>query len=907
MSIPPRFRRLFRIDRGSEDVPTAVADELQFHFDMTIEELVAAGMSREEATREAHRRFGDVEQTRSHLHGLDRARVTLERRARWWSGLRQDLRYAVRGLRRSPGFTLGVTLTLALGIGANATMFSIIDPILFRPPAYLRHSDRVHRPFVATVQQGSEAFQGSFSYRQYLDLASDTRSFERFAGYWATSLAVGTGDNVEEQRITGVSASFWPLFSVRPVLGRFFGAEEDRLPFGEPVVVLSWPYWQIRLGGRTDVLGQQLRIGKLSYTIIGVAPRDFLGFELRRSIGFVPLTNLASNVFEDRGAGQRYSDTYNMNWLRLVAERKAGITAAVATADLQHAVVRSLERRALEQPGRRPISEIKPRAMLSPVQEQAGPNRSATTRVGTWLVGVALVVLLIACANVGNLLLARALRRRREIAVRLALGVTRGRLLAQLLTESLLLAALGAVAGLFVATWGASIVRGALAPDTEPIGILSDTRLLVVAGITMTFTAIVCGLAPALLVFRADLVAGLRGGVREGGGPRSRLRSGLLIAQGALSMLLLVGAALFVSSLRAVRAEPLGYDPAQITYVEQNLRGVPMPDDERYRLLDRLVTRAGALPGVVAATRTTSVPFWTDWSIDLFVPGIDSVGKLGDFILHSVSSGYFRTMGTAILEGRGLVDADRAGSEPVIVVSRSMAHVLWPNQPALGKCVKLQADSLPCHVVVGVAEDIKRGSLSADPGLQYYVPAAQYPAGAFGILVRTTRPAAPMAESIRRSLQAEMPGPAYLTAQPLDRLIAPQMVPWELGATMFTLFGGLALLVASVGLYSVLAYGVAQRRQELGVRIALGARVVTVLRLVVRDAMQLMLVAVALGLCAALAAARWVAPLLFHTSPRDPVILAGVAAILLLVSLAAAFAPAWRAAHVDPAIALRSE
>ncbi|MES2305718.1 MAG: ADOP family duplicated permease [Gemmatimonadota bacterium] len=908
MTSLPHVRRFLRVDRGSVDVPGGVADELDFHFAMTIDELMAKGMSRELATREAHRRFGDLEMTRRGLQHIDQERVSNERRARWWSGMTQDLRYALRGLRLSPGFTLGVMLTLGLGIGANATMFSIIDPLLFRAPKYLEHPDRVNRITVGQMNLGTEYYRESFGYQQYQDFIADTHSFSRFVATWSSRLAIGSGADVkQEQYVSGVSASFWQMFNAPPALGRYFSADEDRIPAGEPVLVISWPYWQAHYGGRRDVLGQHLQIGKLDYTIIGVTPRDLLGLSLRRSMGFIPLTSIAANVMPDRGEGRRFYNGYSFNWLQLAAERKPGVSAAAATADLQSAVLRSYERRREAEPSTPPASELQQRAMLSPVQSEAGPNRSTATKVGTWLVGVALLVLVIACANVGNLLLARALRRRREIALRLALGVTRGRLLGQLLTESLLLSTLGAGLGLVLAAWGGAVVRHGLTPDAESIGIFSDSRMLAFAAIAMLIAALLCGVAPAVMVLRSDLAGALKSGAREGGFHRSRLRVTLLVLQGALSVVLLVGAGLFVSSLRQVQATPLGYDAEHVTYVEQNMRSAKLTDDERYHLLDRLLARAQELPGVVAATRTTSVPFYMDWSEDLFVPGVDSVNKRGEFVLQAVSGGYFKTMGTRVLQGRPLNDADRDGSELVIVVSQSMAKLLWPGVNALGKCVKISADSLPCRNVIGVAEDIKRGSLSDDPGLLYYVPISQFPVGAFGIFVRTAAPATVAAEQLRRALQPEMPGTAYLTTQPLPDLIAPEMRSWQLGATMFTVFGGLALLVASIGLYSVIAYTVTQRRQELGVRVALGASAASMLRLVVGDAMRMMTVAVALGIAGALIAARWVGPLLFHTSPRDPIILGGVAVALLLVGLAASFAPAWRAAHLDPVTALRSE
>ncbi|MEO5800368.1 MAG: ADOP family duplicated permease [Gemmatimonadales bacterium] len=907
MTMLPQVRRFFRIDRGAVDVPVAVADELQFHFDMTIEELVARGMSRDEATREAHRRFGDVERTRRGLQQIDRERVTQERRAQWWSGLSQDLRYALRGLRLSPGFTLGVMLTLGLGIGANATMFSIIDPLLFRTPAHLANPQRTNRVYVAALDNGKEYFRSSFSYKQFLDFTSHTTSFTHFVAYWSPSMAIGNGIEARESRVTGVSAAFWQLFPVVPEVGRLFNSDEDRVPAGEPVVVLSWPFWQSEFGGARDAIGKHLRIGKFDYTIIGVAPRDLLGFQLGRSIGFIPITSVAANTFEERPVGRRYYDSYSMNWITIAAERKVGVSEAAATADLQRAVVQSYQQRLDAEPRSTPLATLQPRAMLTPVQAEAGPNRSTSTKVGTWLVGVALLVLLIACANVGNLLLARALRRRREIALRLALGVTRGRLLAQLLTESLLLAFLGAALGLGIAATGGTVLSDSLMPDAKATGGIVDARMLIFAGCTMLFAALLCGIAPAAMVLRANLAGALKSGAREGGYHRSRLRVTLLVLQGALSVLLLVGAGLFVSSLRQVRAQPLGYDAEHVSYVEQNMRGTKLSDDERYLLLDRLLARAEQLPGVVAASRTTSVPFHTDWEEDIFVPGVDSISKRGSFVLQAVSGGYFKTMGTRVIRGRELTDADRAGTEKVIVVSQSMARIIWGEAPALGKCVKLRADSLPCYTVVGVAEDIKRGSLSDDPGLMYYVPISQFPSGAFGIFVRTRAPAVEVNNTLRRALQPEMPGSAYITVDPLPDLIAPEMRSWQLGATMFTVFGGLALIVASIGLYSVVAYTVTQRRQEMGVRVALGASARSVLQLIVGDALRMMLLAVGIGLAAALLTGRWVAPLLFQTSPRDPVVLSGVVVTLLLVGVGASLLPAWRAATTDPVTALRSE
>ncbi|MEZ4411764.1 MAG: ADOP family duplicated permease [Gemmatimonadales bacterium] len=901
----PRFRRLFRIDRGAVDVPAAIADELDFHFAATIDELTSQGWTTERATAEAHRRFGDFDRTRRDLQAIDRGRVSRERRVRWWNGIAQDTRYALRGLRLSPGFTLGVMLTLGLGIGANAMMFGIVDPMLFRTPDYLATPANANRIYVRSAYQGRTFYRGSLSYGLLQDISRDTHSFSQIVGYWSSKLAVGDADAVEE-RVSGVSASFWQMFPVRPELGRLFSEAEDRYPVGDPVIVLSWPYWQSHFGGQRDVLGSHLRIGRFDYTVIGVAPRDLLGLERRRTIGFVPLTSLAANSFPARRSGIPY-DGYNMSWLQVAVERRAGVDLAVAAADLQDAVLRSYQRRHELEPQSAPVSELKPQGILAPIQEEAGPNRSAVTRVGTWLAGVALLVLLIACANVGNLLLARALRRRREIALRLALGVSRGRLLRQLLTESLLLAMLGGALAIGMASVGGGLLRRTMLPGSEGLGTLSDPRTLVFSAVVAVLAAVLCGLAPAAQLLRSDLASALKGSSREGSYQRSRVRITLLVLQGALSVVLLVGAGLFVASLRAVRADPLGYDADRVVYVESVYRGETLTRDAMDQLQQRLVTRAGALPGVEAAARTATVPFYMDWGEDIFVPGVDSASNRGDFIFQAVSGDYFQAMGTRILQGRGITNEDRAGSRPVIVVSESMAALLWPGQNPLEKCVRVRSESAPCQDVIGVAEDIKRGSLREDPGLMYYVPLEQVPTPTNGIFVRTTAPASVAAAEVRRQLQAEMPGTAYLTAVPLSDLVAPEMRSWQLGATLFTVFGGLALLVASIGLYSVVAFTVAQRRQEMGIRVALGATTGGVVRMVVGDAVRVMGLAVGLGLAASLAAARWVEPMLFRTSPGDPVILGGVATTLLIVGVVASLAPAWRAAQTDPVAALKSE
>ncbi|HEX9108857.1 MAG TPA: FtsX-like permease family protein, partial [Longimicrobiales bacterium] len=502
-----------------------------------------------------------------------------------------------------------------------------------------------------------------------------------------------------------------------------------------------------------------------------------------------------------------------------------------------------------------------------------------------------------------------ALRRRKEIAVRLALGVSRRRLVAQLLTESVLLALLGGAAGLLVARWGGAILRAQLLPKSASFPILSDFRTMLFAGAAALVVGVLAGLAPVLQSGHLRLGEDLRSGGRDGTPGHSRLRTALLVLQGGLSVVLLVGAGLFVRSLHNVRSLPLGWQPDSVLIVNVNLRGVRLDSARDVNLRESLLEAARVIPGVTHATRTIMVPFQGEWDQDIYVAGIDSTARLGIFTLNAISPEYFSTMGTPILHGRGFTAADRAGAPPVMVVSQAMAHALWPGRDALGQCARLGADTVPCTYVVGVAQtEVQQTLGSPDPGLQYYLPVTQVrPPFAGGLLVRTSASAATFAETVRRSLQHLLPGDAYVTVTPFSDVLSDQTRSWRLGATMFLVFGLLALVLAAVGLYGVIAYGVAQRTREMGIRIALGASLRDVLSLVVGQGLRVTAAGVGLGALVAFVAAPRVQPLLFQESPRDPFVYAAVAAALLLVALAASLLPARRAARVDPQEALRAE
>ena len=889
-----RLRALFR--RGTME--RELDDELRFHLEQEAAKHERAGMAPREAMRQARIALGGVERTKEDAR---EARGTS-----WLDVVAHDLRYALRGLRRTPGFTAAVVVTLALGIGANAAMFGIADRLMFRAPDYLRDAGRVHRVYLGVTVRGHQRVDGSFEYTRYRDLARWTTAFDAAAAFAPRDLAVGTGEDARERNVDAVSATFFDFFDARPVVGRFFGPAEDSVPGGAAVVVLSWAFWKASYGGRADVLGSPLQIGPLVYTVIGVAPEGFVGVgDEEPPVAFIPITTYAAALRRnDRNPAGWYSN-YNWGWLRMLVRRRPGVSAATADADLSHAYQQSYAAELAMSPGMTPATIARPRAMTGPVREAMGPQGGRDAATVLWVGGVALIVLLIACANVANLLLARALRRRRETAVRLALGVSRGRLLAQLLTESIVLAGLGGLAGLFVAWSGGTVLRNLFLPSWAPRTALADPRTVAFAALAALGVGVLTGLAPALHAGHGDLTEMLKAGAREGHYQRSRTRTALLLVQAALSVVLLVGAGLFVRSLEHVRALRLGYDVDPVLYVERNSRGMPSTAAQRIANGQELLERARTLPGVERASLGLTVPFWDTWGENLFVTGIDSVRRLGSFTLQGASPDYFATVGTRILRGRGITAEDRANAPRVVVVSASMAQRLWPGQDALGKCIRIEADTMPCTTVVGIAENIKQNSLTDDSGLHYYLPIAQFHPEDAVLFVRTRDAAAASAEMVRRSLQRAMPGISYVIVTPMSSILAPQERPWRFGADMFLALGVLALVLAAIGLYSVIAYQVAQRTHELGVRVALGAGTGNVLRLVVGEGLRFAAVGILIGGAIAFAAGRWVRPLLFGVSPHDPLVFGGVTAALLAVAAAASAIPALRAAKVDPTVALR--
>ena len=892
------MRRLFRLVVRPPAVEQEIDAEIAFHLEEEVRARIALGATPEAATAEARQRFGNLKETRATLARIDRERRMQQRRASRFEDLAQDVGYAFRGFRRQPGFALMVILTLGLGIGANATMFGVLDRLLLRPPAFLEHPDRSGRVYIRRpVPDGAERIENNLSYRRYAELSA-ARSFEAAAAFYDDQEhVVGSGESARQMDVSLVSASFWPMFDISPALGRFFGEEEDRTPGGSPVVVLGYGFWQSEFAGDPGVIGKQLLVGPRPYTVIGVAPDGFNGMSTRRVAAFIPITAGAHEEF-----GDRYFTTHNISWLEMLARRKPGVSAEAADADVTLTFQQSLA----AQPENRPEAIARSRAELASALYQRGPNRSNDARVAVWLAGVAAIVLLIACANVANLLLGRALRRRRELAVRIALGAGRRRLLRQLLTESSLLALLGGVAGLLVARFGGGVLQRALLPGVDWSTVpLLDSRMLLFAAAMVVITGLLTGLIPAWHAGRTDLTVSLKAGGREGSRSRARVQTGLLVAQAAMSVMLLVGAGLFLRSLRNVHSVDLGYDPFRMIVVQPIMRGVRLTPPERGALTQRLLDRARATPGVEKATLTFGVPFWRSNTMDLFLPGRDSLSGLGAFYGNSVAEDYFDATGTTIRRGRPLTLADRSGPAQVAVVSETLAEKLWPGADPIGRCVKVNADTMPCTSVVGVARDVRWGSLGDNDRMQIYLPKNLEDSG--WLFVRTAGDPARLVEPLRRELQRVMPGAAYVNVRSVSSTLDFVLRPWRLGATMFTLFGGLALVVAAVGLYGVIAYSVTQRTHEMGVRAALGAKRGDLLRLVMGEGLRITVVGIVLGAAASLAAGRFLASLLFGVTASDPGTFMLVAVVLLGVAGLASVIPAWRAARADPTSALRAD
>ena len=894
-----RLRAWLRRDQLTQSLDS----ELEAHAELLARDLAHGGLSPDEARLAARRQIGNttlLRESSREAWGFPRLETVL-----------QDIRYGIRGLIHAPGFTVTVILTLGLGIGANAAMFAVIDRLMLRPFPYMRDPGSVHRVYVQTTVNGRRNDNSTIPYARYLDLTANAQSFSQIATVSEWRLGIGVGENTRIQKVAGVSASFFRFFDLRGLQGRVFTDAEDQLPAGTPVALVTHEYWQTGLGAR-DVLNSQLRVGKFDYTIIGILPPGFVGTVKGRPPHiFIPITTVPANL----NPSQRdiFATQYSWDWMDIIVRRTDGVSVAAANAELTEAYRRSRRAQREQNPRVLPDSIAHPQAMVTPLR--TGPTLGSEARVLLWVSGVALIVLLIACANVANIMLTRVLRRRREIAVRLALGVSRSRLLGQFVIEALLLAVLGVVVGLVFAQGGGSAIRALLLPEGSTFTLGTDWRTIGMAGACAVLAALLSTIGPAVLAARSELTSSLKSGGRGTSHRRSALQAGLLVMQGALSVALLTGAGLFVRSLNRVRDIPLGFDVSRVVDVYPDFRNPNLESRDEEPTLRELVAAAKRLPGTVDAARANSGLFQTS-TTRLRIPGMDSVEQLGRFNYQVVSPEYFNVVQTRILRGRGFTESDAGNAPPVAVVSQAMARALWPGRDPLGQCMQvtwqLPADNAPtsgCTTVVGVAEDAAYQGLTDEQRFVYYLNQEQMPPGwARAVLVRLKgEPTAAEVERVRSALQRVMPGDGMVTLRKLKDVVEDQSRSWRLGTTLFVAFGGLAVVVAAVGLYGVIGYTIAQRMHELGMRIALGARASHILRLVLGQGVWFAAAGAAIGLLIALFASRFVEPLLYKQSARDPLIYIGVAMMMILVGLVASAVPAWRAIRADPNRALRTD
>jgi predicted permease len=911
LGIRAGVRRLFRLAvRRRARLEGDIDEELRFHLDMRIDQLVRRGMPPDEARAEAMRRLGTVHEARRRLQASATRRERHMQRRERLDGLLQDFGYAARAIRLRPGFAAIVVATLALGIGANAIMFGVVDRLLLRPPAHVVSPEGVTRLYFREMAPvwlngGGVMTDATTTYPVVTALRQGVPSLAEIAGVFRTTGTIGRGAEAREIDLTWVSGNFFSLLGVRPAAGRFFLPEEDVPPVGAHVAVLSHGFWMRHFGGADDIAGREIVIGTSPFTVVGVAPKGFTGVDLENVDVWIPVSALAAEGFD-----ANWNTAATSWWIRPIARLRPGATLERVAAEATLAYRREVRS------WPRAERDTMPTVLAGPVVAARGPaGMPAEGKVSLWLVGVAGIVLLVACANVANLLLARAVQRRREIAVRLALGVGRGRLVRQLLAESALLAALAGGVALLVAQWGGRIVQGALLPDVAWGESPVDGRVVAFTLVATASAILLAGLAPAARAGRTDVVGALKLGAGRGGAGRSRLRAGLLVAQAALSVVLLVGAGLFVRSLVQARAADVGIDLERVLLVRTDLR---MAGVEPARMLDvfrQAQERIARLPGVErTALVAASVPVRVANRLRFRIPGRDTLPDLphGGPYYSAVSADYLATLGADVVRGRGLSAADEATGARVMVVNGTLARWYWPGEEPIGQCVTLEDDT-GCTEIVGVTEDVLVFSVVDDERGQFFLPLG-HPAAKHGppraLLVRTAQgraSAGAAAAAVRREMQALLPNMPYVDVRPFAELVAPELRPWRLGATMFGIFGGLALVIAAIGLYGVIAFAVAQRTHEIGIRMALGAAGARIVRSVLLDALRLVAIGFAIGGAVSLAAGRWLAPLLHDTSPRDPAIFLAVAASFAAVAVVASAVPAWRASRVDPAVALRAD
>ncbi len=883
----PSWRRYLRF--WGSDIDSDVADELKFHIESRVQDAIAGGASEEQAHAEALKRFGDVERVRRVLTSLGKEIETERRRSDWLGELAQDLRVAVRSLRKTPAFTLVALITLALGIGANTAVFSVVNGVLLRPLPY-PNADRV--AILWDAMPGLGYAKGNISNAEVIDVRTRTSAFDAvgaFRGYGGT--LTGSG---EPEAISGlqISASVFDILGTPAAMGRVFTAEEDQRG-RDGVIVLADGFWRRRFGADPKVLGRTLLLDGTPHVVIGILPASFA---LEKADAYIPLAMNTDSLVQQRS-------WHNFKGL---VRLKKDVPVKQANAQLG-ALAASLRS---EYPLKYP-RDMGFGMFVQPLQDALVGNARRSLLV---LLGAVALVLLIACVNVANLMLARAESRQREFAVRVALGARGGRLVRQLLTESTMLALVGGAAGAMLASWGVRALL-AVSPGAVPRsdGVHVDGVVLLVTLAIAVMTGIAFGLVPALHAARPELQSVLRdeGRGASAGRGRARTRSLLIIAELALAVVVLTSAGLLMRSFWRLQRVGAGIAPDNVIAMQLSVPRASYREPEKsQRFFAEVVERVAHLPGVRDAAAAYSNPTkgFSSWDIELEgrpkSPGEADPSPIPQFITPR----YFAALGIPLIAGRFLGAQDDNPAAPAVVINETFAKRLMPNG-AVGKRFRVSGTK-EWMTVVGVAADVKMLGPAEPPKIEWAanLSASALVGGAIRdmwIVARTSGDPAAIVPAARRELWAMDPNVNFADVSTMTDVLSQSVARPRFTMLLLASFAAVALVLAAVGVYGVIAYSVSQRTRELGIRMALGARGGDVMRLVVGQGIGVAAAGIAVGVIASLAATRLLGNLLFETNARDPITFISIATMLAAVAMAASFIPARRATKVDPAIALR--
>ena len=912
------FRRAFSLRVGPSHVARELDDELAFHLDMRTKRLIESGMTPDAARAEALRQFGDLQSVRDDCLTMDEERDRAMQRANMLDELRQDLTYAIRVLRRNLGFTITVALTLALGIGANTAIFTLVNAVLLRPLAVrapeqlvgIGDPTRVSSMSVSTNPEGS-----LISYPLYKELIARNQLTSGLLASGRTPRLEARIDpgaaEPEHPRGRFVSGNYFDMLGISAHRGRVFTEADDRATGAAPVVTISYAYWIKRFDGAPTVVGRTITMNGVQLTITGVTPPSFTGEIVGQSTDvWIPLTMQPALMPNEQILGE-----WSTSWLLLIGRLQPGVTHEQAIAGFTTLINQVLDEHFPP-----------PAGVTVPARDVfVGPADKGFSRVrGTYrvplltlMIGAGLLLLII-CANIANLLLARAVGRSREIGVRLAIGAGRARLVRQLLTESLVLALLSAAAALFVAWWGSRLLLS-FAADGAP-AIPLDTGLdLPVLGFTLVVSivaVVLFGLVPALRASRVDLASTMRAnaGAVAGGlgarGQRAPLGRVLIAAQVALSLILLIGAGLLVRSVHTLLHADPGLDRDHLLIVDVDARGAGYTGARLTGLIADVEGRLRRLPAVTEVSWSENGIFsGTESANTLQVPGFTARSP-EDTVAYTDRIGprYVEALGATLLRGRDFTKQDDARAPQVAIVNRTLEEFFFPGGTALGK--RFRIDDSTSAEIVGVVADVVDHDLTADPVRRYYLPYAQPALGEPGsvvFIVRTAGDPLALVESVRQQLKSVDEKLPIYGIDPLSVLMRQSIREQRLLARLATGFGGLALLLAAIGLYGVMTYAIARRTGEIGLRVALGAQRSNVIGMVLRDALRLVLLGVLIGVPLALGATRLLQSQLHDVDAADPLVIALCLAVLSLSAVLAALLPALRAARVAPLVALRQE